>query len=209
METGHAPQDGAGELKALWTAELRWRQEQLTGLPSQYRPGKRWDGGTDQWGRNNKPFWPRAVQFLQNHQVDDWPFYVKVQFDAHPGRSLQPNILVSQEAVSRYREARQRSQGDAVEALALQVREFQNRLVLAMALFGGQRRLSLCHVLGDPSANLSALFRYYVLARSGLTEEAEVWLAPALAQFGPSAEAYEEVWGPWPEGAKAGQEVLE
>src|SRR5690606_16242325 len=119
----------ARAVRSLWIAETRMFLERITGQPSKYRPGprfdgaSRWDDPAESRGRPDKPTtWHKAAEFIITHALPliDWVHFVAHGAGREPKltRRPQPNWLHSEKPLERFR-AYQQDRGVNLNAVAM------------------------------------------------------------------------------------------
>lgn len=142
----------------------------------------------DRWGK----YFDKAARLMLKEKIDNPLRYVEAQFAAlRPHTFPQPNMLVGKNALERYRtfmksgDDEDSGRDTAAARFRFEVDYLTTRLRVGYTLRS---------VMTAKHSPLSALFRYVICDRKGLTEEAEMHAQLARAQLELDEDNY-EVYG--------------
>lgn len=173
---------------------------------SAYEPGAKWDGGTDRFGRNYTPVWPRLARFFVEHQLEPLA-YIRAQFwQAKKGRIPLPNALMSADAVATYELYRRQIAGDVAQQLQWELGSVRSEMLPVMQGLGWSQERTLRWALtNERTVKASVLTRYCLAVEYGLVDIAESYHDGALFQYAFQKNAYDASWpeGVIPEALKA------
>ncbi len=178
-----------------------WRS--LSGSHPNYLPGKQWDEGRRlESGRYSLPVWPKIAQFLIDHEILDYPEFIRRIFESRgPHRPVpQPNHLHGPVALALWKEVIPKKE---LRARVRQAWE-QEKKAFAIAALDQQdffpessEQECLRSVIVNDTVNLSPLYRYCVATGEGLPRHAGMYKTLALRQYCLAPSLYDEVWGGW------------
>lgn len=219
MTASEAFLDSVAEaVRHVWIEEMRMALSLVTGRPSRYRPGKRWDGdgrwdyAEDDRSRKSKKdretVWHKAAKTLIQHRL---PLVEYIHFVAHgagerfsAARMPQPNMLQSDSKRKRFEEYRQDRGFDNVTVVANLLRHQQLTLRLEAARLQDDAETAgeplsfqeaVKTVVAGNGYQLRALFRYCKAHALGLLDLQDRLEGAALLEYLHYPEAYETTWG--------------
>jgi hypothetical protein len=187
-------------MRNAFISEMRRQQEARRGLPSNYKPPVRYDGGVDSAGVHYRPIWPKVAKFALQHAVDPLEF-VRAQF-VRDGRSPTPAVLVTDEALAHYQSRDEKAERELTLAFVGQMHGVQTEVGCRIGLGGDSELEAWISVLYDLQIELGSLFRYCMAVKlvglHGKTRELCMLRAafrPAAAiQYQSHAAFYSRVW---------------
>lgn len=186
----------AAVLRDAYIRERRAFETKRSGRESRYQPSAYWEGGCDGFRRGRTNIWRRLAAHVLRHGADPIA-YVAAQF-RQVKFSPQPNMLLSQRALERYRQWKESAQTprqlrlalrSEIEALEAAVQVEQQRSP------DWDRATCLRAVLVNPRVAISPLLRYVVAFRAGWADLVESVRESARWQYWTASQAYAEAWG--------------
>jgi len=151
------------------------------------------DGGTDKWGRNHKPVWPKLADLLlKNECLDAYGF---MAFFFSNGNKYKKSHLCKQETVDAYKQSKQ-----VGREVVLSILENDTELFIAACdkvkrWFPENSYEDVWkHVILAEDFQISPLFRYCVAYKQEFYTEADTLMPAALMQYLKNPTAYEQVW---------------
>lgn len=161
--------------------------------PGDYSYVPRWDGGTDNYGAQHKPAWPKLSAFLVKNGCDPFLFF---RAQIVRGQLPLPHTLTSQHALAKYAAFRQDFRDSLPFRLRTQIERFKTAAATAAALYPGDLDQNVWRrVLLDDTQELSPLFRCCIAASEQLPEVYCCYYSRALGQTLVDVDGYLQSWG--------------
>jgi hypothetical protein len=195
--------DTANVIREVYIEERRNLHASQTGMPSYYAPGKHWDGGEPkphQPGKYTEPIWPKIAKFVLDFSVDPEK-YVRTQFRLRAANAaiLQPNMLTTQVAMAKYRQAS--SENFTREMLREEFEQQKLALTLAIARYndfpGWTENERHCSMISDSTVHITPLMRFCVANSLGITRIADYYYDDAQRQYLWQPDDYDKIWKGW------------
>jgi hypothetical protein len=189
--------DIADRLRRTWIDEVRRYYQRTTGQVSNYSPGPSLDGGRNAHGQVFKPLWPKLAQFVKSNKANPENF-IKAQFVAGR-RPVSPSVLLSNQALSRYRQSVDNKDLEAEIKLVkdIQLRELRLAVPAFLKLYNFDSNQAYKALILSDKISIGPFFRYLIAKSINEQELAAVYKQPAAKVYFECPVVYNETYAEW------------